>query len=172
MKYLTKARYTAAQNGDTAFEKAPFAYAACAQTHPAACRQIAESLCLHDARITYIKTADGDTVLHFDNADAQTAVESVVCKGATEEKNEHVTVGDFWLYEEVYPLEDGFRICALLETAEGALKEWQIRAKDVIVSENRDKVMRQEKMKELLAAYKKAPSDAFLQRMKALGREK
>lgn len=111
MKYLTKARYTAAQNGDTAFEKALFAYAALAQTHPAACRQIAESLCLHDARITH------------------------------------------------------------METAQGALKEWQITAKDVIVSENRDKVMRQEKMKELLAAYKKAPSDALLQRMKALGRE-
>lgn len=172
MKYLTKARYTAAQNGDTAFEKALFAYAACAQTYPAACRQIAESLYLHDARITHMETTDGDIVLHFDNADAQTAVERVVCKGATEEKNEQVTAGDYWIYEEVYPLENGFRICSLLETAQGALKEWQITAKDVIVSENRDKAMRQEKMKELLATYKKAPSDALLQRIKALGREK
>ena len=54
MKYLTKVRYTAAQNGDTAFEKALFAYAACAQTHPAACRQIAESLCLHDLSLIHI----------------------------------------------------------------------------------------------------------------------
>lgn len=160
MKFFTKQWYYRVQNGDPPPHDPVCEYKRCIQDYDASTMNIVRQLHLHDARLVNINRNGSTLSFSFDITHTQLTIERVVFHGVSVEKDEEVTVGDFWAYEEVFLEKGKFHIGVLFETSEGTLKELEMTVKTVSFVESEKRVKMFAQLQKLLGEYKVcAPSE-------------
>lgn len=76
---------------------------------------------LHDCEITAFEESGKDVVLSLDNSGGFTTAKAVIFKNAEIIERDGGLVGAIWLYDEIYKIQNGFEIHALMSDESGLL---------------------------------------------------
>lgn len=112
------------------------------------CQSLKKELNFHDSRIEKICLLGNVLSITFDIANAGSTVTEARFINAHIITNDEISIGDFWIYEELYKTSDQYELHILFCDAAGKPKELILTFSEFAFSHDREKLARQKAIKE------------------------
>lgn len=96
-----------------------------------------ESIRFHDCRIIKTDNSSGDLILHFDNTGGFTDINEVIFENYSIIKQDNLLEDSWWLYDEIYKVNDKYELHVLLQNKNMDLNDFIISVDNIVFNRNK-----------------------------------